>query len=96
MSFFAPRLSEFNTDQQNLEARRVRLSQFESIIREQFQLTYFGHIEYGASDNMSIHERHTLYRILVEQKKEERKAHEEAIKNAKANKNTNKGWKRKK
>lgn len=96
MNFFAPRLSEYNTEQENLDARRIRLAAFESIVKEQFQLTYFGHIGYDVSNDLSIHERHTLYRVLVEQKQEERKAHEEALRNAKANsKNGNPGWKRK-
>lgn len=53
-------------------------------MKEQFQLAYHGKIEYGASDDMSTLERRTMYRILVNQKDEEKKAQEEAIKAAEA------------
>ena len=80
MSFFAPLLSEFNTDEQNLESRRVRFSTYESIMKEQFHLAYYGRVGYEDSNDMSVLERHTMYRLLVEQKKEEKKATDEAMK----------------
>jgi hypothetical protein len=62
-------------------------------MREQFQLAYHGKIEYAATDDMSILERHTLYRILVTQKEDEKKAQEEAIKAAEAKRKAT-SWKR--
>ena len=56
---------------------------FESIMKEQFQLTYFGKVDYQSTNDMTTLERHMMYRLLVEQKEEERKAQEEAIKKAK-------------
>ena len=76
-------MSEFNSDTRNIEARNFRMQAFESLLREQFQLAYFGHIEYNASQDMSIMERHTLYRLLSDQKKEERQAKEDSIRKAK-------------
>ena len=51
---------------------------FESIMKEQFQLTYFGKVDYQSTNDMTTLERHMMYRLLVEQKEEERKAQEEA------------------
>ena len=62
-------------------------------MKEQFQLAYHGQIEYDASDNMTVLERHTMYRILVEQKNEERKAQEEAMKAAEAKRKAG-SWRR--
>lgn len=85
-------MSEFNSDEDNEKARDIRLSSFEAIIKEQFHLAYFGKIEYTASNEMSVQERRTLYKILVDQKTEERKAQEEAIRKAKESGKS--GWRR--
>ena len=87
-------MSEYNTDKENETARDFRMANFQAIMKEQFHLTYYGHVEYGASDNMSVLERHTMYRILVDQKQEERKAQEEAMKAAEAKKKSG-SWRRK-
>lgn len=92
VNFFVPSLSEFNTDKENEDAREVRLTTFESIVREQFQLAYFGKIEYAASNEMSVQERRIIYRVLVNQKTEEKKAHEEALRKARESKKG--GWRR--
>ena len=84
-------MSEYNTETENLRAREVRMLSFKNIMREQFQLAYFGKISYGDSNTMSVLERHTMYSILAEQKKEEKKAQEEALK---ASKEKSKNWKR--
>ena len=87
-------MSEFNSDEDNIRARDIRMSGFEGILREQFQLSYFGKISYDASEYMTYQERRTMYKILIEQKKEERKQHEEAMKRAKANQSSNRGRRR--
>ena len=84
-------MSEYNTEDENLRAREVRMLSFRNIMREQFQLAYFGKISYGDSNTMSVLERHTMYSILTEQKKEEKKEQEEALK---ASKEKSKNWKR--
>ena len=92
-SFFVPQLSEYNTEEENIKIRDFRLENFKAILKEQFQLAYHGHIEYGASDEMTILERHTMYKILVDQKAEEKKSHDEALKAAEARRKTG-GWRR--
>lgn len=94
VSFFVPLLSENKTDKENIEARDFRLANFNAILKEQFHLAYFGKIDYMSSENMSVMERHSLYRILVDQKQEERKANEEAIKAAEAKRKSG-NWHRK-
>lgn len=84
-------MSEYNTETENLRAREVRMLSFRNIMREQFQLAYFGKISYGDSNTMSVLERHTMYSILAEQKKEEKKAQDEALKSSKEK---SKNWKR--
>lgn len=55
-------------------------------MKEAFQLAYFGRVSYESVDNMSSLERRTMYQLLVEQKKEEKKVQDEAIQKAKENK----------
>lgn len=86
-------MSEYNTDEQNEKARNFRFINYNEILKEQFHLAYFGHIEYLASEDMVVLERHALYHILVEQKKEEKKAHEEAMKKARENRGK-RSWRR--
>lgn len=87
-------MSEFNTIDENERARNIRLSSFEGVLREQFQLAYFGKISYDASERMTFQERRTMYKLLVEQKQEEKKQHEEAVKQAKARQSSNRGRRR--
>lgn len=70
------------------------MNAYEGILRQQFQLSYFGHISYEATESMSVSEREYMYHILVDQKGEEKKQQEEAMKNAKANRKSS-GSKRK-
>lgn len=86
VSSFVPQLSEFNSDEYNNKAREIRFTAFRSLMREEFQLAYFGKISYESVENMNSLERRTMYQILVEQKKEEKKAQDEAIKSAKEKK----------
>ena len=94
MNFFVPQLSEFNTDEQNRKARDIRMANFRNLMKEQFHLTYFGKVEYWATEQMSSLERRSMYQILVDQKKEEKKAHEEAVKSAKDNAKSKRGRRR--
>lgn len=82
-------MSEDNSEEENNRARFFRLQGFENVIREQFQLNYFGKIDYAASENMPYQERRTLYKILIEQKQLEKKQHEEAMKQAKVKQSLN-------
>lgn len=88
-------MSEYNSKEENIKIRDVRLANFKSILKEQFQLAYFGKISYEASESMTILERHLMYKILVEQKDEEKEAQEKAISMAEAKKKSG-SWRRKK
>lgn len=85
---FVPQLSEFSSDEYNNKARDIRFTAFRSLMKEEFQLAYFGKISYESVENMSSLERRTMYQILVDQKKEEKKAQDEAIKSAKEKRST--------
>lgn len=61
-----------------------RSKHWEDVVKQQFQLAYFGKVSYEESQDMPIHEREFMFSLLLEQKEDERKAHEEAIKNAEA------------
>ena len=87
-------MSEFNSLSENERAKNIRLRGFEGVLREQFQLSYFGKISYDASEHMTYQERRTMYKLLVEQKQEEKKQHEEAVKQAKAKQSSNRGRRR--
>ena len=86
-------MSNDNSEEENIKIRDYRLENFRAILKEQFQLAYHGKIDYGASDSMTVLERHTMYKILIEQKQEEQKAREEAIKIAEARKKSG-SWRR--
>lgn len=87
-------MSEFNSLSENERAKNIRLRGFEGVLREQFQLAYFGKIEFSSSERMTYQERRTMYKLLVEQKQEEKKQHEEAVKQAKAKQSSNRGRRR--
>lgn len=77
-------MTEYNSLEANQRSRKVRFQGFESTLKEQFQLAYFGHISYDASEHMSVQERRVMYKLLLEQKQEEKKQRDEAMKIAKA------------
>lgn len=87
-------MSNDNSEDENIKIRDFRLENFKAILKEQFQLAYHGRIDYDASESMTILERHTMYKILIEQKQEEQKAREEALKAAEARKKSG-SWHRK-
>lgn len=86
-------MSEDRTEEENKQIKESRMNAFSGILKEQFQLAYFGHISYEASEGMSVSEREHMYHILMNQKSEERKQQEEAIKAAKAKKSQSSGSK---
>lgn len=88
VSSFVPQLSDYNTDEENKVARDIRFSNFRTLMKEAFQLAYFGRVSYESVDSMSSLERRTMYQLLVEQKKEEKKAQDEAIQKAKEGKSS--------
>ena len=63
-------MSEFNSLSANERAKAIRIRGFEGVLREQFQLAYFGKISFDASEKMSYQERRTMYKLLIEQKQE--------------------------
>lgn len=87
-------MNDAYTEEENAEIWKYRSDVYQGILKEQFQMTYFGKIDFASTENMDIGERKVLYDILVEQKKEEQKQQEQAIKEAKAKKGSN-GWRRK-
>lgn len=49
-----------------------RTAYYKNIIKEQFQLAYFGRVDYEASSQMPVSERKYMYQLLVDQKKTEK------------------------
>lgn len=76
--------SEYNDNNQDLIAKKLqyRNKKWEMIIKQQFQLAYFGKIGFEVSQHLTVFEREFLFNLLIEQKTNERK---EAEKVAKAN-----------
>lgn len=79
-------MSEYKSERENLRIRDYRIESFKSILREEFQLAYFGKINFESVDNMDVRERTMLFNLLLEQKKAEKKAQDDAIKRAKERK----------
>lgn len=72
-----------------------RTRHWNDVVKQQFQLSYFGKVSYEESQEMSIHEREYMFGLLLEQKAAEKKAQEEARKAAEtAHKNTPKKGKK--
>lgn len=63
---------------------RHRTQHWNDVVKQQFQLSYFGKVDYAVSQEMSIHEREYMFGLLLEQKAAEKKAQEEARKAADA------------
>lgn len=62
---------------------RLRAQSLTNIVTRQFQLVYFGHFNYAELDELAISEFDALYNMLLEQKNEEKKASEEALRKQK-------------
>ena len=82
-------MSEDKSLDENQKIRSIRIRGFENVLREQFQLAYFGKISYEATEQMIFQERRTMYKLLVEQKQLEKQQHEEAVKSARARQSMN-------
>lgn len=70
-------MSEDYPDSKNIRIRDRRLNYYRNILKEQFYLSYYGHINYSATDIMNIFERKNLYNILLDQKNREKEKREE-------------------
>jgi hypothetical protein len=70
-SFFVPDIQNETDPDKILNKWDIRQKRLQSIIREQFELSYFGTIDYGVTGSMTIAEREILYNIFIEQKKKE-------------------------
>lgn len=68
-----------------LQYRRAR---WENVIKQQFQLAYFGKIDYSDTQDMPVFEREYLFHLLVEQKDAEAKQMEDAKNKSKPRTNT--------
>lgn len=76
--------NEDDPDEVVMEKWRYRVAHWEAIVKQQFQLSYYGTVSYEISEGMPIHEREYLFGLLKEQKESENKARDEAMKAAKA------------
>lgn len=85
LSFFVPDLQNETDSPEDLRCKwTYRSKHWEDVVKQQFQLAYFGKVSYEESQEMPIHEREFMFGLLLDQKSEEKKAHEEAIKAAEA------------
>lgn len=66
------------------EKWNYRTRHWNDVVKQQFQLSYYGKISYTESQEMPIHEREYMFGLLLEQKAAEKKAQEEAQKAADA------------
>ena len=85
LSFFVPDLQNENDSPEDLKRKwAYRSKHWEDVVKQQFQLAYFGKVSYEESQDMPIHEREFMFGLLLDQKSEEKKAHEDAIKASEA------------
>ena len=85
LSFFVPDLQNENDSPEDLKRKwTYRSKHWEDVVKQQFQLAYFGKVSYEESQDMTIHEREFIFGLLLDQKSEEKKAHEDAIKASEA------------
>lgn len=83
--------SEYNHNDQVLIAEKLRYrnKRWESIIKQQFQLAYFGKIGFSESQELSVFEREFLFNLLIDQKNNEKKE-VDRINNSKKNNKSSK------
>ena len=85
LNSFVPSLDNEDDPPELIQAKwEYRMTRWNEITKQQFQLSYFGTIPYDVSNQMPIHEREHVFGLLREQKADEKKAQEEAIKKANA------------
>lgn len=87
-------MSDDYSDEENGKIYDFRMEMFKHILKQQFQLAYFGKVDFCSTEGMAKSERELLWSMLVEQKDEERKAQEKAIQEAKSKKSSG-SWRRK-
>ena len=84
MNFFVPNLNDENdSDRTKSEKWKYIVKRWEDIVHQQFQLSYYGHVNYSESQHMSVHERTFLFDLLIETKKKEAEARAKALAEAK-------------
>lgn len=80
---FVPDLQNEEDDVETATRKwNYRIKHWEEVVKQQFQLAYYGRVSYEESQEMSIHEREYMFGLLIEQKSAENKAKEEALKAA--------------
>ena len=84
---FVPSLNSEDSSEVFSRKLNYRNKKWESIIRQQFQLAYFGRVSYSDSQVMPVFEREFLFNLLIEQKDNEAKEIEKSRKNRANNTN---------
>ena len=85
LNFFVPNLNNEDDPPEVIKQKwDYRSRHWEDVVKQQFQLSYYGQVDYAISQDMPIHEREFMFSLLLDQKQEEKKAREDAIKNAKS------------
>ena len=80
LNSFVPSLDNEDDPPELIRAKwEYRMTRWNEITKQQFQLSYFGTIPYDVSDQMPIHEREHVFGLLREQKAEEKKAEEKKL-----------------
>lgn len=96
MSSFVPLLSDELPEEEQDRRWKYRTEYYKQILTEQFQLCYFAHVDFRATDLMAVSERKFLHLLLANQKQTEKEAHEQALRDAEAKSKTPKHSKPKK
>ena len=80
-SSFVPNLNNEHDSKELIAAKwKYRMARWENIMKQQFQLSYFGTIDYATSNSMTVYEREKLFELLTQQKDIEKKIQEDAMK----------------
>jgi hypothetical protein len=61
-------LTDVSSEEELQKKWNYRIVCYKNIIKEQFQLAYFGRVDYTASSQMPVSERKYMYQLLIEQK----------------------------
>ena len=80
-SSFVPNLNNEYDSKEVIAAKwKYRMARWGNIMKQQFQLSYFGTIDYATSNSMTVYEREKLFELLTQQKDIEKKIQEDAMK----------------
>lgn len=74
--------NDSDTPEDVIKKWEYRSRHWEEVVKQQFQLAYYGKVSYTESQDMPIHEREFMFGLLLEQKALEKKAHEDAVRAA--------------